>query len=65
MSPAARKFKQNLILPTITSASAPSHDLEWSFSNLRVAHKKNRDISLLSEWMNFTHILGKGILAEI
>lgn len=63
MSPAARKFKQNLNLPTILSATV--YDTSWSFSNLSVVHKKNNDIPLLTDWMHFTQELGKGILAEI
>ena len=71
MSPAARKFEHALNLPTISDEflSVEISDISLStkkpYYGLTIAHRVTDSSSLLKDWMEFTHILGKGILAEI
>ena len=64
MSPAARKFKDNLNLPTINGVLKFSV-IPNTFEELIVVHSDTYSKSLLEDWMSFTHVLGAGIIAEI
>ena len=73
MSPAARKFEHTLYLPTIASglsamkqmATTDSHFDKLDSNPLHVAHSAKISVNLLKEWMEFTHVLGNGILSKI
>ena len=71
MSPAARKFEHTLNLPTISDEflsveiNGISPSSKKPYYGLTIAHRVTDSSSLLNDWMEFTHILGKGILAEI
>lgn len=73
MSPAARKFERSLNLPTIASGlmavehiATPDFHIENNgASPMTVAHSAKVSVNLLKDWMEFTHILGNGILSKI
>jgi hypothetical protein len=73
MSPAARKFEHTLNLPTIVSSLLAVKHIEATdlhFGSLQsnpltVAHNTKISVNLLRDWMEFTHVLGNGILSKI
>jgi hypothetical protein len=73
MSPTARKFEQALSLPTIATGlmvlkQKPSNDYQLEnllVDHMTVAHNAKISVNLLKDWMEFTHVLGNGILSKI
>lgn len=73
MSPAARKFEHTLNLPIIASSLLVVKHMtatDFNYGSLQsnpltVAHSAKDSVNLLKDWMEFTHVLGNGILSKI
>jgi hypothetical protein len=64
MSPALRKLKE-LNSPETDSFAISSEVSNQENVRLSIAHNASKPVSLLKDWMNFTNILGIGIINRI
>ncbi|PKA84232.1 hypothetical protein ATE92_2404 [Ulvibacter sp. MAR_2010_11] len=68
MSPAARKFEHSLNLPIINSGILTKMNpvsLLAVNENMTIVHSAKMSVHLLQDWMEFTQVLGAGILNKI